>query len=85
MQEVVIVAAGRSAIGAFQGSLSQLSAVELGTQVIKGVIARSGINAELVDEVIFGQVLTAGEGQNPARQSAIHAGLETHNPAMTIN
>lgn len=85
MKEVVIVAAGRSAIGAFQGSLSQLSAVELGTQVIKGVIARSGINAELVDEVIFGQVLTAGEGQNPARQSAIHAGLGTHTPAMTIN
>ena len=85
MKEVVIVAAGRSAIGAFQGSLSQLSAVELGTQVIKGVIARSGVNAELVDEVIFGQVLTAGEGQNPARQSAIHAGLGTHTPAMTIN
>lgn len=85
MKEVVIVAAGRSAIGAFQGSLSQLSAVELGTQVIKGVIARSGVNAKLVDEVIFGQVLTAGEGQNPARQSAIHAGLGTHTPAMTIN
>lgn len=85
MKEVVIVAAGRSAIGAFQGSLSQLSAVELGTQVIKGVIARSGVNAELIDEVIFGQVLTAGQGQNPARQSAIHAGLATHTPAMTIN
>lgn len=85
MKDVVIVAAGRSAIGAFQGSLSSLSAVELGTQVIKGVLARSNVPADQVDEVIFGQVLTAGAGQNPARQSAIHAGLPQHTPAMTIN
>lgn len=85
MKEVVIVAAGRSAIGSFQGGLSSLSAVELGTQVIKGVLERSGVKPENVDEVIFGQVLTAGAGQNPARQSAIHAGLPQSTPAMTIN
>lgn len=85
MRDVVIVAAGRSAIGAFQGSLSSLSAVELGTQIIKGVLERSKVPSDQVDEVIFGQVLTAGAGQNPARQSAIHAGLPHHTPAMTIN
>ncbi|NVK37985.1 MAG: acetyl-CoA C-acetyltransferase [Gammaproteobacteria bacterium] len=85
MRDVVIVAAGRSAIGAFQGSLSSLSAVELGTQIIKGVLERSKVPSDQVDEVIFGQVLTAGAGQNPARQSAIHAGLPHHTPALTIN
>jgi len=85
MKDVVIVAAGRSAIGAFQGALAPLSAVQIGSQIIKGVIERSGIDANLVDEVIFGQVLTAGAGQNPARQSAIHAGLSHHTPALTIN
>lgn len=85
MKDVVIVAAGRSAIGAFQGSLSALSAVEIGSQVIKGVVARAGIQADQVDEVIFGHVLTAGAGQNPARQSAIHAGLSINTPALTIN
>jgi acetyl-CoA C-acetyltransferase len=85
MKEVVIVAAGRSAIGTFQGSLSQLSAVELGTQIIKGVVERSGVNPELIDEVIFGHVLTGGLGQNPARQSSIFAGLPQHTSAMTIN
>lgn len=85
MKDVVIVAAGRSAIGAFQGALAPLSAVQIGAQVIKGVVERSGVKPEQVDEVIFGQVLTAGAGQNPARQSAIHAGLSNHTPAMTIN
>lgn len=85
MKDVVIVAAGRSAIGAFQGSLSALSAVEIGSQVIKGVVTRAGIQADQVDEVIFGHVLTAGAGQNPARQSAIHAGLSINTPALTIN
>lgn len=85
MKDVVIVAAGRSAIGSFQGSLSALSAVEIGSQVIKGVIERAGITAEQVDEVIFGHVLTAGAGQNPARQSTIHAGLSVNTPALTIN
>lgn len=85
MKDVVIVAAGRSAIGAFQGSLAPLSAVQLGSQVIKGVVERSGIDASKVDEVIFGHVLTAGAGQNPARQAAIHAGLANTTSAMTIN
>jgi len=85
MKEVVIVAAGRSAIGAFQGALAPLSAVEIGSQVIKSVLARAGIEKELVNEVIFGQVLTGGAGQNPARQSAIHAGLPNSTSALTIN
>jgi len=85
MKEVVIVAAGRSAIGAFQGGLAPLSAVEIGSQVIASVLARAGIEKELVNEVIFGQVLTGGAGQNPARQSSIHAGLPNSTSALTIN
>mgnify|MGYP000670729834 CR=1 FL=1 len=85
MKEVVIVAAGRSAIGAFQGALAPLSAVEIGSQVIEAVIKRAGIEKDLVNEVIFGQVLTAGSGQNPARQSTINAGLPVTTSAITIN
>lgn len=85
MEEVVIVAAGRSAVGAFAGALAQVSAVQLGAQVIRGVLERAGLDGEQVDEVIFGQVLTAAAGQNPARQAAIHAGLPVTCPAMTIN
>ncbi len=85
MKEVVIVAAGRSAIGAFQGGLAPLNAVEIGSQVIAGVLARAGIDKGLVNEVIFGQVLTGGAGQNPARQSSIHAGLPNSTSALTIN
>lgn len=85
MQEVVIVAAGRSAIGTFQGELSGLPATELGAQVIRGLIERTGIDAAGVDEVIMGHVLTAGCGQNTARQASINAGLGIETPAMTIN
>ncbi|WP_375177461.1 acetyl-CoA C-acetyltransferase [Marinobacter mobilis] len=85
MQDVVIVAAKRTAIGAFGGSLSSLRADQLGSEVIKALLAESGVAADQIDEVILGQVLTAGCGQNPARQSAIHAGLPTSVPAMTIN
>ncbi len=85
MKDVVIVAAGRSAIGAFQGGLAPLSAVEIGSQVIAAVLARAGIEKELVNEVIFGQVLTGGAGQNPARQSTINAGLPISTSALTIN
>ncbi|MEY8262689.1 MAG: acetyl-CoA C-acetyltransferase [Bermanella sp.] len=85
MKEVVIVAAGRSAIGAFQGALAPLSAVEIGSQVIAGVLAQAGIEKEQVNEVILGQVLTAGAGQNPARQSTLHAGLPHATSALTIN
>ena len=85
MRNAVIVAAGRSAIGSFGGSLSSLSAVELGNQVIRGVLAQANISADQVDEVILGQVLTAGCGQNPARQASIKAGLPASVPAITIN
>ncbi|MFP8966661.1 acetyl-CoA C-acetyltransferase [Pokkaliibacter sp. CJK22405] len=85
MRDVVIVAAGRSAIGSFGGGLASLSAAEIGSQVIKSLLEKSGIAPEHVDEVILGQVLTAGCGQNPARQTTIHAGLAETVPAMTIN
>ena len=85
MQEVVIVAAGRSAIGTFQGELSAVPATELGSQIIKALIARHGINPSDVNEVIMGHVLTAGCGQNTARQTSIRAGLGIETPAMTIN
>ncbi|MFB8830400.1 acetyl-CoA C-acetyltransferase [Azotobacter sp. CWF10] len=84
-QEVVIVAATRTAIGSFQGSLAQLSAVELGAVVVRALLERSGLAPAEVDEVILGQVLTAGAGQNPARQTALKAGLPQSVPAMTIN
>jgi acetyl-CoA C-acetyltransferase len=85
MQEVVIVAATRTAIGSFQGALANVSAVDLGAAVIRQLISQTGLDPALVDEVIFGQVLTAGAGQNPARQTAIKAGLPHAVPAMTLN
>lgn len=85
MQQVVIVAATRTPIGSFQGALATLSAVDLGTVVVKALLARSGAPADQVDEVILGQVLTAGCGQNPARQTALNAGLPYSVPALTIN
>ena len=83
--DVVIVAAGRTAIGSFSGSLSTMPADKLGAVVIRDLLARTGVAADQVDEVIMGQVLTAGSGQNPARQAAIAAGLPNSVPAMTIN
>lgn len=85
MQEVVIVAATRTAIGSFQGALANVSAVDLGAAVIRQLLAQTGLNPAEVDEVIMGQVLTAGAGQNPARQAAIKAGLPFAVPAMTLN
>lgn len=85
MKDVVIVAAGRSAIGAFKGTLSSTPAVDIGAAVIKGLLTENAIDPQQVDEVILGQVLTAGCGQNPARQSALKAGLEHSVEAMTIN
>lgn len=85
MQDVVIVAAGRTAIGGFGGSLANVPAHELGATVIKGLLEQSGIQADQIDEVILGQVLTAGCGQNPARQALIAAGLPETISAMTIN
>jgi acetyl-CoA C-acetyltransferase len=84
-EDIVIVAAGRTAVGAFSGSLSGIPATELGSIVIKDLLQKTGVEADQVDEVILGQVLTAGVGQNPARQSAIGAGLPNTVPAMTIN
>ncbi|MEB2517805.1 acetyl-CoA C-acetyltransferase [Pseudomonas sp. YuFO20] len=85
MQEVVIVAATRTAIGSFQGSLANVSAVDLGATVIRQLLAQTGLDPAEVDEVIMGQVLTAGAGQNPARQASIKAGLPFAVPAMTLN
>jgi acetyl-CoA C-acetyltransferase len=85
MQDVVIVAATRTAIGAFQGALANVSAVELGSIVIRALLKQTGLDPASVDEVILGQVLTAGCGQNPARQSAINAGLPHSVPALTVN
>ncbi|WP_137819762.1 acetyl-CoA C-acetyltransferase [Pseudomonas sp. 2FG] len=85
MQEVVIVAATRTAVGSFQGSLAGIPAVDLGAAVIRSLLEQTGLNGAQVDEVIFGQVLTAGAGQNPARQAAIKAGLLHAVPALTLN
>lgn len=85
MREVVIVAATRTAVGTFQGSLSRIPATELGAAVIRRLLADTGLPGRDVDEVILGQVLTAGAGQNPARQSTLKAGLPHTVPAMTLN
>ncbi|MBH9694821.1 acetyl-CoA C-acetyltransferase, partial [Burkholderia contaminans] len=83
--DVVIVSAARTAVGKFGGSLAKIAAPELGATVIRAVLERAGVKPEQVSEVIMGQVLTAGSGQNPARQSLIKAGLPTAVPGMTIN
>ncbi len=84
-QEIVIVSATRTALGTFGGSLSSIPAPKLGAEVISALLKDTGIQGDQVDEVILGQVLTAGSGQNPARQSALEAGLPETTPAMTIN
>lgn len=84
-KEVVIVSAVRSAIGSFMGSLKDVAAVDLGATVIKEALERAGVSPNQVDEVIMGNVLQAGLGQNPARQAAMKAGLPETVPAMTIN
>ncbi len=84
MEEVVIVAALRTAVGKFGGSIAKVPAAELGAQVIKALIARTGIAPAQVSEVLMGQVLTAGCGQNPARQAALRGGLPDMVPAMTV-
>lgn len=84
MEDVVIVAAARTAVGKFGGSLAKISAAELGAHVIKGLLAKTGVAPELISEVIMGQVLTAGCGQNPARQAVIKAGLPDMVPAFVV-
>ena len=85
MEDIVIVSAGRTAVGKFGGSLAKTPATELGAAVIKAVLERSGLSADLLGEVIMGQVLTAGVGQNPARQAMMKAGVAKETPALTIN
>jgi acetyl-CoA C-acetyltransferase len=85
MEDVVIVAAGRTPVGKFGGTLAKIPAAELGAHVIRNLLARTGIDPASVSEVIMGQVLTAGAGQNPARQAVIKAGLPDMVPGQTIN
>jgi acetyl-CoA C-acetyltransferase len=85
MKKIVIVSPYRSGVGSFGGSLSTLPAVELGARIVKGVIERSGIKASEIQEVYLGNVLQAGNGQNPARQAAIKAGIPVEVPASTVN
>ncbi len=84
MDDVVIVAAQRTAVGKFGGSLSKIAASDLGAQVIKALLAKTGIKPEQISEVILGQVLTAGVGQNPARQAVIRSGLPDMVPAFVV-
>jgi acetyl-CoA C-acetyltransferase len=85
MEDIVIVAAARTAVGKFGGSLAKTPATELGSIVIKSLLERSGLGADVIGEVILGQVLAAGVGQNPARQAVMKAGLAQETPALTIN
>jgi acetyl-CoA C-acetyltransferase len=85
MKKIVIVSPYRSAVGSFGGSLAPVTAVDLGAKIIKGVIDRSGLDPSLIEEVYMGNVLQAGNGQNPARQSAIKAGIPVEVPASTVN
>ena len=84
MDDVVIVAALRTAVGKFGGTIAKIPATELGANVIKALIAKTGIKPDQISEVIMGQVLTAGNGQNPARQASIRGGVADMVPAMTI-
>jgi len=85
MEDIFIVGAARTAIGKFGGTLAKLPASDLGAHIIRKVLERAGVSPEQVSEVIMGQVLTAGVGQNPARQAAMKAGLPHMIPSMTIN
>ncbi|HWR41365.1 MAG TPA: acetyl-CoA C-acetyltransferase [Patescibacteria group bacterium] len=85
MQDIIIAAAVRTAIGNFNGALAPLTAVELGALVIREALQRAGVAADQVDEVIMGNVLQAGLGQNPARQAAIKAGVPVEVPSLTVN
>ena len=83
--DIVIVGAARTPVGAFNGAFATLSAHELGSVAIKAALQRAGIEAPRVSEVIMGQILTAGEGQNPARQASIAAGIPVESPAWAVN
>src|SRR6202007_2220249 len=83
--EIVIVGAARTAVGAFNGALGALTAHELGKTAIKAALERAGIEPGRVSEVVMGQILTAGQGQNPARQASIAAGIPVETPAWGVN
>ena len=85
MRDIAILAATRTAIGAFQGGLATLPAQALGAHLIRAILKDTGVPPEQIDEVILGQILTAGSGQNPARQAAVQAGLPYDVPSMAIN
>jgi len=85
MQDIVIASAARTPVGAFNGALASLPAHELGRVAIQAALARAGVEAAEVDEVILGQILTAGAGQNPARQAAVNAGIPVERTAFGIN
>src|SRR5918993_2576154 len=85
MRDAVIVSAVRTPTGRFLGSLKDLTAPQLGAIVVRDAVRRAGIDPALVDECIMGNVVAAGEGQSPARQAALHGGLQEHVAAMTIN
>ena len=85
MDDIVIVAAARTAVGKFGGTLAKMAATDLGALVIKNLLERTGLAADQVGEVIMGQVLAAGAGQNPARQALMKSGLAQETPALTIN
>ena len=85
MEDIVIVSAARTAVGKFGGALAKVAATDLGATVVREALARAGVPADQVSEVILGQVLTAGLGQNPARQTLIKAGIAQQTPALTIN
>src|ERR1700680_1871474 len=83
--DIVIVSATRTAVGAFNGALASLPAHELGKIAIKSALERAGVEGARVSEVIMGQILTAGQGQNPARQASIAAGIPVESPAWGVN
>src|ERR1700721_1091631 len=83
--DIVIVSAARTAVGAFNGALAALPAHELGKIAIKSALERAGVEGARVSEVIMGQILTAGQGQNPARQASIGAGVPVDTPAWGVN
>src|SRR5450631_4183775 len=84
LNDIVITAALRSAVGKFGGSIAKVPAADLGAQILRALLARTGVGPEQISEVILGQVLTAGVGQNPARQALIRAGIPDSVPAMTV-
>jgi len=83
--DVVIVSATRTPVGAFNGAFASLPAHELGKTAIKAALDRAGVEAPRVSEVIMGQILTAGQGQNPARQASVNAGVPVETPAWGVN